>query len=510
MNKERSLAIILQYLQMALSIIINLIYTPLMIRILGDSEFGLYSLTSSIVSYLSLLSLGFGASYIRFYSRYKKNNEENNISKLNGLFMLVFLIIGLISLLAGLFLSYNVKTFFNESYSLIDLKKAKTMMIFLSINLAISFPASVFVSYITSQEKFIIQKILNIGKTVVSPCICIVFLFLGYGSVGMVIVTTVISLIIDLINISYCFIRLKMKFSFKKIDKLLFKEVAIFSSFIAVNQIIDQINWQTDKLILGKMANSSVVAIYTIGATINTMYTSFSTAISSVFVPQVHKIVSENENNSDKQLVDLMIKVGRLQFLIICLILTGFIFFGRYFIIKWAGEAYNNSYYITLLLIIPVTIPLIQNLGIEIQRAKNKHKFRSIVYGIMAIINVGISILLCSLWGAIGTALGTTLSLIIANGIVMNIYYHKILNLNMAKFWMEIIKILPALVLPIIFGLFINIFCEFSNLKDFCLMILCYSLLYFLSMYFFGISKNDRHEITTKIRLLFKEKSNIS
>lgn len=504
-DKQIKFGIVLQYLQMGLSIIINLVYTPIMIRILGDSEYGIYQLVSSIISYLNLLSLGFGASYIRFYSRYKVVNDEEGVKKLNGLFLIVFTIMGIVAVIAGLFISFNVEIFFNETYTSSDLVIAKILMIFLTINLAISFPASVFVSYITSQEKFIFQKLVNIGKTVLSPILSIALLYLGYGSIGMVIVTTAISIIIDTINVLYCILKLKMRFSFKNPNLKLLKEIAIFSLFIAINQIIDQINWQTDKIILGKMTTSTVVAIYAVASTINSMYLNFSTAISNVYVPRVNRIVasSTNEEETNEKLTDLMIKVGRLQFFVMMLILTGFIFFGKYFIYRWAGENYGDAYYITLLLICPVTIPLIQNLGIEIQRAKNKHQFRSIIYLIVAILNVGISIWFCTLWGVIGTALGTTLSLIIGNIIIMNIYYQKALGINIIKFWKKILKSIPAFIIPVICGICLMIFYSFNSLIDFGLIMIAYTIIYFINVLLFGLNKEEKTGLKNKLNMIF-------
>lgn len=506
MTKQQKYGIILQYAQMALSILINLIYTPIMLKILGQNQYGIYNLASSIISYLSLLSLGFAASYIRFYSRYKSEKSEESIKKLNGLYLIVFLIIGAIALAAGLALAFNSQIFFNSTYSQVDIKTAKILMIFLAVNLAMSFPGSVFSSYISSQEKFIFQKIVNIGTTIISPCLCIAFLYLGYGSIGMVVITTAISVIVNIINIFYCLFKLKMQFKFCKFDKQLFKEIAVFSIFIAINQVIDQINWQTDKIILGKMINGSAVAIYAVGATINTMYLNFSTAISNVFTPQVHRIVNENAPDMDNKLTDLFIKVGKIQFYVIMLVLTGFIFFGKYFVKKWAGQDYALSYYIALCLICPVTISLIQNVGIEIQRAKNLHKFRSIVYLIMAVLNIGISILLCHLCGIIGVAIGTTISLFVANIVIMNIYYHKKVKINVVRFWIEIAKLLPYLVLPCLFGTLLDIFYHYQGLWDFVLLVLAYIFVYCVSMYFIGFNKTTREMICQKIKNVFKRK----
>lgn len=505
-SNEKKLGVILQYSQMALSIMISFIYTPVMLRILGQAQYGIYNLSNSIISYLSLLSLGFGASYIRFYSRYKKENDTKGISKLNGLFMIVFVTMGVIALSSGLCLSRNVSLFFNETYSSEDLRTAKVLMIFMSFNLALSFPTSVFTSYVTSQEKFVFQKLISMVKTVVSPFLTLPILLMGYGSIGMVLITTLVTLFVDISNALFCIKKLKMSFDFHKPELHLLKEIAIFSSFIAMNQIIDQINWATDKVVLGKICTSGAVAIYAIGSQINTYYLQFSTAISGVFVPQVNRIVAsdQSETSKNKQLTDVFTRVGRVQFIILMLILTGFTFFGRFFVLKWAGNGYLNAYYVALLLITPATIPLIQNIGIEIQRAKNMHQFRSYVYLGMAFLNVTISILFAMIWGEIGAALGTTISLVIANGFIMNWYYHKKIGLNVLYFWKEIGKFIPALVIPVLTGVLLNIR-PTTSLVGFAVRVMIYTIVYVLSFYFLGINdfeKNQVEKILRKTRII--------
>ena len=317
----------------------------------------------------------------------------------------------------------------------------------------------------------------------------------------MVAITTFFSIVVDLINIFYCLFKLNMKIKFDSIKIYLLKDIAYFSFFIALNQIIDQINWQTDKIILGKMINASAVAIYSVASTINSMYLNFSTAISSVFTPKIHRIVNSNDEEKKKnnELTKLFISVGRMQFFILGLILSGFIFFGKYFIYCWAGEEYSLSYYIALLLICPVTISLCQNVGIEIQRAKNKHQFRSIVYLIMALINVGLSIIFCYWWGNIGTAIGTTVSLLVANGLIMNIYYHKKLGINIISFWKSIISILPSLIIPILFGIFILIKIQYNNLFEFTFWLICYTLLYGIFVILFGTNKEEKKIIFKRL-----------
>lgn len=200
----------------------------------------------------------------------------------------------------------------------------------------------------------------------------------------------------------------------------------------------------------------------------------------------------------------LFTRVGRIQFLILSLMATGIIFFGKPFILNyWAGKGYENSYYVALLLIIPASIALIQNLGIEIQRAKNIHQFRSIVYAVMAIINLVLSVFLCQKYGAVGSAIGTAISLVIANGLIMNIYYHKKCNIDILYFWKEIIKMLPGLVLPVIAGVCINKYIPLQGAVSFLLSVLIFSLVYIASMWILSMNTYEKNLIISRLKQCF-------
>ena len=108
------------------------------------------------------------------------------------------------------------------------------------------------------------------------------------------------------------------------------------------------------------------------------MYLNFSTAMSGVLLPKVTKM--EANNASNKEFTNVFIKTGRLQYIVMALIISGFIIFGQQFINLWAGETYSSAYKIGCILMLPVTIPLIQNVGLSILQAKNKYKYRTSFY----------------------------------------------------------------------------------------------------------------------------------
>lgn len=494
----------LSYMQMFLGVVIGLLYTPIMLRLLGQNEYGLYHTATSTISMLSILNLGFNSGYIRYYSKYKQENDLESIWRLNGLFLIIFSVIGLIALVCGTFLVIRLDLVFDNGLTALEYQIAKILMLLLTVNISISFPMCVFSNIIASNEKYVFLKLMGIIKTVISPLITLLFLLKGFGSIAMVMVTMIVSLIVDLLYVYYVLRVLNNKFKFHDLDKKLFFSLFGYTSLIAINLIVDQINWNIDKVLLARFKGTASVAVYSVGFSLYHYYMNFSTSISSIFTPRIHRIINENSKDLDKQrrvITELFVKVGRLQFIILTLISTGLLFFGKQFITQYyAGADYIDSYYITLLLVFSASIALTQNLGIEIQRALNKHKVRTVVYFVMALCNLGMSIVLIRKYGAIGSAIGTAVSLVIANGCFINIYYNKKCNIDIIAFWKNILLLCRGLLVPCAIGIIILKYVTYTSIWSFLLAILGYTLVYLASMWFFGINEYEKELIKKPLR----------
>jgi O-antigen/teichoic acid export membrane protein len=255
---------------------------------------------------------------------------------------------------------------------------------------------------------------------------------MGFKSVTMALVITTINIGICLSNYIYCRKRLNINIKYNGFDQKLFKTIFGYSFFIFLGVMVDKINWSLDQFILGLVSGTTAISLYAVASSINNLFVNLSTGISGVMLPKVSKMVANKATNQD--LTNEFIKVGRIQYYLIFLLASGIVLFGKQFIIAWAGIDYEKSYYITIALVLPICIPLIQNLGISIMQAKNMHKFRSILLGLIAILNILISIPLAKIYGGLGCAIGTGLSLLVGNGVIINIYYHHKVGINVIEF----------------------------------------------------------------------------
>lgn len=492
----------LSYVIIALNNVIGLLYTPFMLRMMGQTEYGLYSLVASVVAYLTVLDFGFGNAIVRYTSKLRAEGDKEKQYEMFGVFLILYTAIGLITFLIGLVIYNNVDVLFKVTMSIEEMSKVRIMLLLMICNLAFTFPMSIFGSIITAYENFVFQKLVNLLRIILNPVVMVLMLLMGYRAIGMVVIVTIFNVLTLLINAWYCFYKLKIKIKVRRssFDWMFLKEVSIYSFWIFLNAIMDRIYWDSGQFILGVYTSVSIIAVYAVALQLVNIYKGFSTAIAGLFLPRITAMVTNNEG--DGKISELFIKTGRLQYIIMAFILSGFIVFGKSFILFWAGPDYVEAYYVALILLVPLLIPLIQNLGITILQAKNKMKFRSILYIVLSIGSLCISVPLAKQYGGIGCAIGTASALIIGQIIIMNIYYHKKIGLDMIEFWKEIgqMSLIPALLCFLCLILFQYVLLD--SLLLLVTAIILYSMVYAVSFWFKGMNQYERNLFLKPIKRL--------
>ena len=496
--------VVLNYVVIFLNTVVGLLYTPYMLRMMGQSEYGLYSLVASVIAYLTVLDLGFGNAIVRYTAKFRAEKKTEEQYEMFGMFFLLYLVIGIIAFGIGLGLYFNVDTLFGNTMTAVELDRARIMMLLLVANLAFTFPMSIWGSIVQAYEDFVFQKSLNIIRIILNTVVMICLLHFGYKAVAMVVVQTIFNVLTLVLNFIYCRRKLNIHiyFRFKHFHWGFLKEVAIYSFWIFLNAIMDRVYWSTGQFVLGAMVGTAAVAVFAIAIQLEGMYMQFSTAISSVFLPKVTAMVATNR--SRKEISDLFIRTGRIQYIVLAYILSGFIIFGRQFIELWAGAGYTDAYIISLLFFIPLTVPLIQNLGITILQARNEMKFRSVLYIIIALVSLAMQIVLTRFFGGIGCAMGVSGALVVGQILIMNVYYRRRQDLDIKTFWKEISK-MSIIPIVLIFSsmLVIRHFFALDSWGKLILGIAAFSLVYIPLFFRFSMTDDERNLFISMFHKIF-------
>ena len=497
---------VLSYISMGLSTVISLVYTPIMLNQLGKGEYGVYSTVIPIISYLTLLSLGLGSAYVRYYSRAKVAQNRNEMSKLNGMFLVTYTVLGLVLLLLGCGLSLKGELVFGNKWTADQLALGGKLLRIMSLTAALSFPFSVFESHVTIYERYLFQKILLMGKQVLNPLLTIPLLLWGFRSEAVALMSLFFTVASGVLNVYYCFVKLHMPINFRHYDFSLMREMVGFTVWVFIGIVVDNINWGIGQLMMSWQHGAEAAAVYNLSNQLNTYYLSFAMAVGNVLTPRVHRMVASHEKNSE--LSKLFTKVGRIQFIVMMMVLLGYVAVGRAFMVSWAqSESPTTDYIVTLLLFASTLVPAIQTVGVEIQRAKGMHKFRSITLLFAALANAVLMIPLCKWWGGIGVAACILFTALVSNVFMMNWYYNKHIRLNIRWFWKKICQLLPSMILPLLVAVAIAVFVDVQGYFQMAVWGCVFVAAYCLSLWLFGMNRYERGLVIAPLRKIWNKLS---
>lgn len=452
-NNQRKIGIMLSYLTLAVQLVMGFVYVPMYIKYLGPSENGIYQLMGTFSAYLSIMDFGLSSTIIRYYSKYKALDEKKNMENVLSLSAVIYGFITIIIVAVGTGLYMGFGQVFTK-LTPAEIISAKRVLLVVILNVAVSIPAKIFNAVIISNEKFLFLKLVTLLQVILQP-ICVIAVLLNSPSAfGVVLAQTVVNLIIISTQVFFCFVKLKIRIKFNGFDKQLFKSILKFSVFTFIAALMDQLFWQSNNVILGKVSGTMATGVYGSAMTIFLNYQSLSTVITSVFLPNVTAMVAAKA--TPKQLTELMIRIGRIQSLLLSCVLSGFIVFGQQFINLWLKEeGYSSAYLIIVFLIAPITIDLVQNIGITILQAANKVAFRSISFLIVAVISIIVAIPVATKYGGVGAALVTGTGCLVSN-IILNVFYKTKMKLGIGAFWKEISKIFAYSAVCGVLGMLLN------------------------------------------------------
>lgn len=497
---EIKTGVLLSYALIGINSLVGILYTPILLKMLGHSDYALYSLSANIIGFLTFLDFGLSNGLVRFITTFRISDNINSQHSLYGLFLCVFVVISFFILGGGYLIYENLYKFYGASMTIDELGKVKLIMAIMLITMAISFPFNLFGSILIAHERFIFLRSVIAIRVILNALIMVIFLKLGYGVISLVIITSIFNFAVVLINCVYCFFIIKIKIKFNNFDFYLLREIFKFSFLLFTVVIFEKLIWSSSQIILGMYVSTAVLAVFSIAFQLQQIYVSFSTAFSGVFLPRVTKMFIANESN--ESISNLFIQSGRFQFIIISIVFSGFIIFGKYFILFWAGKEFLEAFFVTGIFFVPLTLLSLQSLGIVILQARNKLKFISILYFFVTVCSLVMQAYFSKYFGIRGTAFAVLIPMIIGPVLILNIYYQKKLGIDIIKFWNEIMSMAK---IPFVFAVLIKIIMIpiiISSVSVLLIFILVYSILFFFILWKFCLNNYERNMLKELINPL--------
>lgn len=492
---------ILTYLTQFLSIAISFVYVPIMLKMLGQAEYGLYSIVQSLISYLLMSEMGIGTTATRYNSKYIAQNDVDGQRTINGMFFKLYLGIAAVCVVVAMVIFLCLDRIYAR-YSAQSLRLIKVLFVIAVINLVIIFVFRIFNAIVIAYEEYIFLKVVTLIQTVLGPVGMLLVLFLGYRSIGMLCITTALSLLFGLVQMFFCLKKYHISFSFQNHDSALFRKVLSFTIFVFINSLATQMMMNSDKLVISIIMTEYAVAVYAIVMQFHTYSYNFANVLSGFYLPRFTKNVVQTKGVNDALMADIL-KAGRIQVLVAGLIFGGFLAIGKPFIIRWVGMDYLQAYWLTVIVLITETVGASQSMFNSLMQAMNLHKVRALLSLTLSLVKIGLTVIFTMKFGLLGCAVAFFLGWMIKQ-IVFNLYYWKWVGIDIPAFWKKMLKLfLPLTAVVIILYVAAMAVQQILPANSYLMLVAyagCYTVLYGLILWVTALNREEKDMLLAVIR----------
>ncbi len=434
---RRRQGVVVSYCYTIGQILVNLFYVPLLLSTIGQEEYGLYQLIGSIMAYIVSINGVLSAGVGRYYSMYKAEGDQKMmestlaIAKRLYWFLSAFVFVVVMVAVIPVF-----RIAYDSAFSVEQINECSVMLVILALNTVVTFNNTINIAVLTANERFLFLKGSQLVTLIAQPVL--VILLVQFFPSALLVCLIIFAMNILCSTLQRVFARnvLKVRYRFYGWDGRLIRELLGFSISIVMVMIADQIFWNSGQLILGYFSGVSAVAVFGVGAQIYKAYMSAGIAVNGVFFQRVSELYHVEHNLA--AISSLFAKVGRITFLVCSIILGGFLVVGEDFMSIWAGDGFEESYWVAIVVMVPLTIDICQNLGLTIMQVMDKYSFRGMVYLCISFLYAAISVVVAPSMGPVAVAVASGACMLLGNGLIMNWFYSRKIGLDIPLFWKEI------------------------------------------------------------------------
>lgn len=437
--KCRKRGIVVSYINTTLTMITGLYLSSFLLRILGDTEYGIYQTAASFANYLILLEFGTGSVITRNLSLcYARGADEETIEKnISTIWIITCLLATLIAVVSIWFYG-AFDRIYSQSLMIGQIRYGKKILVVVTTCLIFSFFHQTISGVILAKENYTFTAKLNIAKTLLRVAALTCILLKWRYAIVIAFVDSVLALGLAIYSYLYCKKTYKISFSLRKFDWGICKASLPLCSAIFIQAIVNQANSNVDKFVIGIKMNPESVAMYGIAIYIYSAFAQLTTVPITMYAPQIIKDVSSGTKG--KALVDTLIHPSRLIVLIGGSILFGFIAVGKQFITILYGNEYLSVWQITIIIMLPMFVNMANGVLINVLDAINKRSVRSWILLLTTVANIVLTVFWIEHHGMIGAALATAICTCLGQVCLMNVYYSRKMHLPMIYMFKKIFE----------------------------------------------------------------------
>ena len=416
-------------------ILVVLFLTPYIVSRLGVERYGIWALLTSLVGYIGFLDLGIGGSYVRYMAEYYTQKDYSRVNQVINTGFLFCLGLAFILIPLALFLTEPLLIFLKldpSTYPEINFVFFWGVVIF-----SLSNATFVFGSVQTGLQRMDLTNIIAVVLTIPYALGVILFLELGYGLKGLMILIGIMWMIQTLANF-YIAKKILPQFSFNPFlfKRKMFVELLKFGIKLQISRLSQLVSFQVDKLLITYFLSVGMVTFYDLGAKITGSIRKLPLLLVSALVPASAEIFAKGDKES---LSKLYFRGSKYLFAASTPLFFFIVVCSEMLVNVWMGPGYDLASSVIRILSFGYFFNVISRVASSIALGVGKPEFE-MKYGILvSILNFSLSLILIIKFGFYGVLVGTAFSLTLGSVYFFHLF-HRYSKEPLRNLWQWIKK----------------------------------------------------------------------
>lgn len=437
--KARNKGILWSYTYTVANMICGLFMSSFLIRLLGDMEYGIYQTISSFANCLVMLEFGTGAVLTKNIVLCRsKNASKEEIDHNISTIWVIMLGLSFVIATVGFFLYFWVDDLYVNTMTVEQIEYAKRIYIIALVHLISSFMFQTVKSVALGFENYTFSSKVNLVQLLLRTVLLVCLIYLFRLSIYIALVDACLSIALLIYTLFFCYSKFNIRFRFKYFKVSIFYSSIGLCVALLIQSIINQVNSNVDKFLIGIFVNPETVALYGIGMYVFNVFSSLTTVPISMFAPQI--IGEVGLHGIGEPLHKKILQASRVITLVGGTVFFGFVAVGRQFIEIVYGEKYLIAWLIAIILMSSAFINMITGVLINVLDALNKRIIRSGMLFVTTVLNILLTVLWLPKYGIVGAASATAICTVIGQVISMGLYYTLKLKIKVLDIYWRLLK----------------------------------------------------------------------
>jgi O-antigen/teichoic acid export membrane protein len=401
--------VLANYTATALAGIAALITTPILLRYLGTTQYGVWVLLGSAVAYLELFELGFSTTTTKLVAEDVDRRPDGVVRTLNTN-VAVLAVLGILAIVLGLSIATQVPLWFHVPPHLRS--EARDAFVIMTVAIAISIPLDALGGALNAYQRVDLVSMSNAVRALGAAVGGAAAAVLGGGLVAVTVAGVTFG-----IGVHYLRWRMlkrlipRLRLSPRLIERDRLRHTAHLSAWFMIRDTTAVVIDRMDLVVVGIVLGVRAAAVYAVGLKLAQVTLRALLPFTQLFFPRASGLSAVDDREGlSALLVDgtrVTLTVAMPITLVLCLL-------ARPAIRAWVGSGFHGAAWVLILLALARGLGAITETSWWLLGGAGWIRWTSSLSVLEAAINLGTSIVLARAIGPAGVAAGTLIGVVVS------------------------------------------------------------------------------------------------